>query len=91
MATVRKAETKDINQLTELMYEYIVDFYQRPEPPVEKVHQLFYTLINQKEGAQFVVEEDEELVGFSITVVNSKVFLTKILYYLLKRIKEFLS
>lgn len=65
MATVRKAEPKDINQLTELMYEYIVDFYQRPEPPMEKVHQLFYTLINQKEGAQFVVEQNEKLVGFA--------------------------
>ncbi|MED4253328.1 GNAT family N-acetyltransferase [Priestia megaterium] len=65
MATVRKAESKDINQLTELMYEYIVDFYQRPKPPMEKVHQLFYTLLNQKEGAQFVVEQNEELVGFA--------------------------
>ncbi len=35
------------------MYEYIVDFYQRPEPPMEKVHQLSYTLLKQKEGTQF--------------------------------------
>jgi hypothetical protein len=40
-------------------------FYQRLEPPMEKVHQLFYTLLNQKEGAQFVFEQNEELVGFA--------------------------
>lgn len=50
MATLRKAEPKDINPLTELMYEYIVDFYERPEPPKEKVHQLFiHSLIKRKE------------------------------------------
>lgn len=65
MANVRKAETKDINQLTELMYEYIVNFYQRPKPPIGKVHQIFYTLLNQKEGIQFVVEQNEKLVGFA--------------------------
>ncbi|MGC9934339.1 hypothetical protein [Priestia aryabhattai] len=50
MTTVRKAEPKDINPLTELMYEYIVDFYERPEPPMEKVHQLFiHSLTKRKE------------------------------------------
>ncbi|WP_416656059.1 GNAT family N-acetyltransferase [Bacillus amyloliquefaciens] len=66
MATnIRKAEAKDINQLTEIMYEYIVDFYQRPKPSIEKVHQLFYTLLNQKEGIQFVAEQNDKLVGFA--------------------------
>lgn len=65
MTNIRKAEAKDINQLTELMYEYIVDFYQKPKPPVEKVHQIFYTLLNHKEGIQFVVEQNEKLVGFA--------------------------
>jgi hypothetical protein len=39
--------------------------FQRLEPPMEKAHQLFYTLLNQNEGAQFVVEQNEELVGFT--------------------------
>lgn len=65
MANIRKAEAKDINQLTDLMYEYIVDFYQRPKPPVEKIHQIFYTLLNQKEGIQFIAEQDGKLVGFT--------------------------
>ena len=43
MANVRKTETKDINQLTELMHEYIVDFYQRPEPPMKSSSTFLYT------------------------------------------------
>ncbi|WP_235420802.1 hypothetical protein [Jeotgalibacillus soli] len=54
---VRNAEFKDINQLTELMYKYVVDFYRRPKLPFENIHQLIYTLLNHKEGIQFVVEK----------------------------------
>lgn len=33
---VRTVEHKDKNQLTELMYQYFVDFYKRPKPQIEK-------------------------------------------------------
>lgn len=33
---IRNAKPDDLNNLTELMYEYIVGFYQNPRPPIEK-------------------------------------------------------
>lgn len=62
---VRNAEPDDLNSLTELMYEYIVGFYQNPRPPVEKIHNLIQTLFEQQNGIQFVAEQDGKLVGFA--------------------------
>jgi GNAT superfamily N-acetyltransferase len=62
---VRTAEPKDINQLTELMYQYIVDFYKRPKPPIEKVHNLIETLLEKKKGIQYIAEKEGEFLGFA--------------------------
>lgn len=62
---VRTIETKDKNQLTELMYQYIVDFYKRPNPSIEKVHNLIETLLEKNKGIQFIAEQDRELLGFA--------------------------
>ncbi|QYR23908.1 GNAT family N-acetyltransferase [Paenibacillus sp. sptzw28] len=64
-ALVRSAELKDLTSLTELMYEYIVGFYQNPGPPIDNVHHLIRTLFDKQHGIQFVVEEIGRLVGFA--------------------------
>lgn len=62
---IRPAKLDDLNVLTELMYEYIVDFYKRPKPPIEKVQNLIKMLFEQQEGIQFVSQHNEKLVGFA--------------------------
>ncbi|MFC4323070.1 GNAT family N-acetyltransferase [Litchfieldia salsa] len=62
---IRTAEKDDLNQLTDLMYQYIVDFYKRPKPPIENIHRLIETLLQKKKGIQFIAEEDGRLLGFS--------------------------
>lgn len=62
---VRPAEGKDQEELTALMYAYIVDFYKRPKPAVEKVHQLIEMLLEKEEGIQFVAEKAGKLIGFT--------------------------
>lgn len=64
-AFVRIAEPEDLTSLTELMYEYIVGFYQNPRPPIDNVHQLIRTLYDKQQGIQFVVVENGRLVGFA--------------------------
>jgi GNAT superfamily N-acetyltransferase len=63
--SIRNAKPEDLNRLTKLMYEYIVGFYQNPRPPIEKIHNLIRTLLEQQNGIQFVAEQDGELVGFA--------------------------
>jgi GNAT superfamily N-acetyltransferase len=62
---VRPAQHGDIDELTELMYAYIVDFYQRPKPPVEKLHALIGMLLFKQQGIQFVAWQNGKLVGFA--------------------------
>ncbi len=62
---IRMAAPEDVAGLTELMYEYIVDFYKNPGPPVEKVHHLIQTLFDNQQGKQFVLEDNGQLVGFA--------------------------
>jgi ribosomal protein S18 acetylase RimI-like enzyme len=62
---VRTVESKDINQLTDLMYQYIVDFYKRPRPLIEKVHNLIDTLLKKDQGIQFIAEKEGEFLGFA--------------------------
>ncbi|SFR15709.1 MULTISPECIES: GNAT family N-acetyltransferase [unclassified Paenibacillus] len=62
---IRNAKPDDLNNLTELMYEYIVGFYQNPRPPIEKIHNLIQTLFEQQNGIQFVAEQNGELIGFA--------------------------
>lgn len=63
--SIRTTEPEDLSSLTELMYEYIVGFYQNPRPPIEKIHNLIQTLFEKQNGIQFVVEQDGKLVGFA--------------------------
>ncbi|AEB22593.1 MULTISPECIES: GNAT family N-acetyltransferase [Bacillus] len=62
---IRSAEPYDINQLTDLMYLYIVDFYKRPKPPIEHIHNLIEMLFEKNSGIQFVAEQDGKLIGFA--------------------------
>lgn len=62
---IRNAELEDIRNLTKLMYEYVVDFYQNSWPGDEKIHQLIQTLLEKQSGIQFVVEKDQKLIGFA--------------------------
>ncbi|WP_342476675.1 GNAT family N-acetyltransferase [Paenibacillus sp. FSL H7-0350] len=62
---IRNAEPNDISSLTELMYEYIVGFYQNPKPPADKINSLIQTLFDQQQGVQLVAEQNGELVGFA--------------------------
>ncbi|MCR2823612.1 GNAT family N-acetyltransferase [Lederbergia panacisoli] len=62
---IRTVEHYDLNNLTDLMYQYIVDFYKRPKPPIEKIHNLIETLIEKNKGIQFVAEQDGNLIGFA--------------------------
>ncbi|MFC5449292.1 GNAT family N-acetyltransferase [Paenibacillus aestuarii] len=62
---IRNAEFDDLDGLTELMYAYIVGFYKKPQPDIEKLHLLIQTLFEKKEGVQFVALLDGRLVGFA--------------------------
>lgn len=64
--TIRKAEEKDIPQLSDLMVQYIVDFYQKPEPENTDLKYLIRHLIDHPEaGVQFVAVKDGLMVGFA--------------------------
>ncbi|MED4206511.1 GNAT family N-acetyltransferase [Neobacillus mesonae] len=66
MTKIRPAVNHDTNQLYELMRQYIVDFYQRPEPREIELKGLIQHLQeNPSSGLQFVAEENGELIGFA--------------------------
>ncbi|MFY0758241.1 GNAT family N-acetyltransferase [Metabacillus dongyingensis] len=62
---IRHPNETDLGALTVLMYEYIVDFYQCPKPPMQKIHQLIKTLQQEEKGIQFLAEENGKAVGFA--------------------------
>ncbi|MNW23647.1 Acetyltransferase (GNAT) family protein [compost metagenome] len=62
---IRDVTPQDVTSLTELMYEYIVDFYNNPAPPEVKLHSLIHLLLEQKEGIQFIAEDQGKNVGFA--------------------------
>ncbi|MRX56686.1 GNAT family N-acetyltransferase [Bacillus idriensis] len=62
---IRHPKELDLEPLTELMYEYIVDFYQCPKPPEQKIHQLIKTLQQKEKGIQFLAEENGKAAGFA--------------------------
>lgn len=62
---IRSASTQDVNELYELMRQYIVDFYKQPAPKEDKLRGLInYLLNNPSSGLQFVAEENGVLIGF---------------------------
>ncbi len=62
---IRQATSTDVDALTTIMNEYIEDFYQKPKPAVEKLHHLIHTLLELQLGVQFVVEQNNQTVGFA--------------------------
>jgi GNAT superfamily N-acetyltransferase len=63
---VRQADSKDITELYGLMREYIVDFYNQPEPSEGELKGLIHHLLeNPSSGVQFVAEENGRLIGFA--------------------------
>lgn len=64
--TIRIVNKDDIIPLHDLMVQYIVDFYQRPQPKEEELKNLIHHLIeNPSIGLQFVAEKEGELIGFA--------------------------
>jgi GNAT superfamily N-acetyltransferase len=64
--TIRLVNKEDITQLRGLMVQYIVDFYQRPQPNEEELSQLITHLIDHpSSGLQFIAEKEGELIGFA--------------------------
>lgn len=62
----RKADTRDLSPLYELMVQYIVVFYKQPEPDETELKQLITHLLNNPaSGVQFVAEKDGKLIGFA--------------------------
>lgn len=63
---IRKATQTDQEQLSKLMYDYIVHFYKAKEPKEEDIKSLITFLLEQPDrGQQFVAEENGDLVGFA--------------------------
>ncbi|RXI98591.1 GNAT family N-acetyltransferase [Anaerobacillus alkaliphilus] len=63
---IRQVVKEDAKDLVQLMKNYIVDFYQKPEPKEEDVEALIHRLIMEpSSGIQFVAEKEEKLVGFA--------------------------
>ncbi|MEB6549216.1 GNAT family N-acetyltransferase [Heyndrickxia sporothermodurans] len=64
--SIRRARRKDIDELIDLMLQYIVDFYKRPRPEEKELRNLIEHLLSNPEvGVQFVAELEGKLVGFS--------------------------
>jgi ribosomal protein S18 acetylase RimI-like enzyme len=63
--TIRPALTEDLIQLRALIIAYIVDFYRYRQHKDEKLNELIHTLLEQKEGIQFVADSEGKLVGFA--------------------------
>jgi ribosomal protein S18 acetylase RimI-like enzyme len=63
---IRPAATGDVERLKELMVQYIVDFYNQPQPNDEDLVGLIQHLQgNPHAGLQYVAEEKGQLLGFS--------------------------
>lgn len=63
---IRPVKKEDLSQLSDLVLQYIVDFYKRPRPSDASVKELLtYLLENPSSGIQFVAERDERLIGFA--------------------------
>jgi hypothetical protein len=63
---IRTTNEEDNQQLLDLMYQYIVDFYKRPKPTEESLKGLIQHLHdNPASGIQFNAEKDGRLLGFA--------------------------
>jgi ribosomal protein S18 acetylase RimI-like enzyme len=63
---IRTTNEEDNQQLLDLMYQYIVDFYKRPKPTEESLKGLIQHLHdNPASGIQFIAEKDGRILGFA--------------------------
>jgi GNAT superfamily N-acetyltransferase len=63
---IRPVSNQDVPELYKLMKQYIVDFYEQPEPKKNELIGLIHHLIeNPSSGLQFVAEENGKLLGFA--------------------------
>lgn len=62
---IRETQPDDLKSLTALMHDYVVGFYNNPWPGDQSIQLLINNLLNQQIGAQFVAEQDGELIGFA--------------------------
>ncbi|MBW8349812.1 GNAT family N-acetyltransferase [Bacillus sp. IITD106] len=63
---IRPASNEDVHALYKLMRQYIVDFYQQPDPEEKDLKDLIHHLLDYPiSGLQFVAEESKQLVGFA--------------------------
>ena len=64
--TIRPASRGDIASLTDLMFNYIVGFYRQEDQERSAIEKhIEYILEHPREGVQFVIEENAELLGFA--------------------------
>ncbi|MCZ8523919.1 MULTISPECIES: GNAT family N-acetyltransferase [Paenibacillus] len=63
--SIRRAAREDVSDITGLMYEYIVGFYQNPWPGQETIQALAERLLKEEAGVQFVAEQEGRLIGFA--------------------------
>jgi GNAT superfamily N-acetyltransferase len=64
-ATVRRSTETDADALLPLVEAYVVDFYGRPHPGEDKLHDLITKLVRGEVGVQFVADSNGRLVGFA--------------------------
>lgn len=63
---IRPINSADIKKLIPLVRSYIVDFYQCPNPSDEELFNHINSLIKEPTlGKQFVIEKENEFVGFA--------------------------
>ncbi|WP_186579264.1 GNAT family N-acetyltransferase [Aquibacillus kalidii] len=66
--TIRQANEQDIDQLQELMIDYIVHFYKQKQPDPNELNKLIHDLQKTTDsiGTQFVAStKDGQLLGFA--------------------------
>jgi ribosomal protein S18 acetylase RimI-like enzyme len=64
-AIVRRSTESDADSLLPLVEAYVVDFYGRPHPGKDKLHDLITKLVRGEGGVQFVADSNGRLVGFA--------------------------
>ncbi|WP_440110819.1 N-acetyltransferase family protein [Paenibacillus sp. QZ-Y1] len=62
---IRETQPNDLRPLTRLMHDYVVGFYNNPWPGDPQIQLIIQTLLDRQIGAQFVAEQNGELIGFS--------------------------
>lgn len=66
LVVIRAVDANDLPQLSELMLEYVVDFYKQPDPGNRAVkNHIAYLLLHPDMGEQWVAEDHRTLRGFA--------------------------